>query len=155
MAQLGAATYRLMLVTTADIFEKYDNNVVFCIVGCRFSPEVLVLQWSWSLPRSMRPWGYLRLDSHGLDTVGLVNVTGVFHAAVLEKKRLSRIVTVGAIVRLLQPARDSGLTTSSLPRCLQHFVRNWKLIYFDNHIQTLFLTASPYWSLKFILLRPL
>ena len=86
MAQLGAATDRLMLVTTADVFEKYDNNVVFCIVGCRFSPEVLVLQWSWSLPRSMRPWGYLRLDSHGLDTVGLVNVTGVFHAAVLEKK---------------------------------------------------------------------
>ena len=45
-----------------------------------------------------------------------------------------------AIARLLLPARDSGtvyLSTSSLPRHSQHFVINWKLIYFGN-IQTLF-----------------
>jgi len=69
-----------------------------------------------------------------------------------------RDLLLSAIVRLLLPACDSGtvfLSTSNLPRHSQHFVRNCKLIYFDNHIQTLFLTASPYWSLKFILLRPL
>ena len=46
-----------------------------------------------------------------------------------------------AIARLLLPARDFGtvyLSTSSLPRHSQHFVTNWKLIYFGNHIQTLF-----------------
>ena len=35
------------------------------------------------------------------------------------------------------------LSTSSLPRHSQHFVGTSKLIYFDNHIQTLFSTASP------------
>ena len=46
-----------------------------------------------------------------------------------------------AIAYLLLPARDSGtvyLSTSSLPRHSQHFVVNWKLIYFGNHIQTVF-----------------
>jgi len=46
-------------------------------------------------------------------------------------KNLRRVV-LSAIVRLLLPARDSGtvfLSTSSLSRHSQHFVRNWKLIY--------------------------
>jgi len=55
---------------------------------------------------------------------------------------------LSAIVRSLLLARDSGtvfLSMSSLPRHSQHFVRNLKLIYFVNHIQTLFIfkTALP------------
>jgi len=48
---------------------------------------------------------------------------------------------LSSIVHLLLLARNSGtvfLSTSSLPCHPQHFVRNWKLIYFYNHIQTLF-----------------
>ena len=53
-----------------------------------------------------------------------------------------------AIARLLLPAHDFEtvyLSTSSLLRHLQHFVTNWKLIYFGNHTQTLFFrcNASP------------
>ena len=51
-----------------------------------------------------------------------------------------RDLLLSAIVRLLLPARDSEtvfLSTSSLPRHSQHFVRNWKVTCFGNHIQTL------------------
>jgi len=62
---------------------------------------------------------------------------------------LSRLITV---VRLLLPAHDSGrvyLSTSSVPRHSQHFVRKWKLIYFDNHIQTLLCHSGP-WSFFYL-----
>ena len=64
-----------------------------------------------------------------------------------------RGVSLSAIALLLLPAHDSGtfyLPTSSLPHHSQHFVRNWKHIYFGNHIstQTLFCScvASGLWS---------
>ena len=53
----------------------------------------------------------------------------------------SSLLLLSAIIRLQLPAHDSEtvfLSTSSLPCHSQHFVRNWKLIYFDNHIQPLF-----------------
>jgi len=52
-----------------------------------------------------------------------------------------RDVLLSAIGRLLLPALDFGavyLLTSGVPRHSQHFVKSWKLIYFDNLTQTLF-----------------
>jgi len=50
-------------------------------------------------------------------------------------------VSLSAIALLLLLAHDSGivyLPTTSLPHHSQHFVRNWKHIYYGNHTQTLF-----------------
>jgi len=52
-----------------------------------------------------------------------------------------RGVSLLAIALLLLLAHDSGtvyLPTSCLPHHSQHFVRNWKRIYFGHHTETLF-----------------
>jgi len=62
-----------------------------------------------------------------------------------------RDLLLSAIARLLLPAHDSGtvyLSTSSLPRHSQHFVRNWKHVYFGNHTQTLFFNCFAVVVLK-------